>query len=176
MAFEKFPYSNFHDLNLDWIIQQVNEWAEQWAEVKQAYEEFDADLTEIFDDIEELQSLTSQNTQRINNLEASAGNLNNAVLALSEHVDAVAAIVDSNYTELNNRVSAIETSATFYMYSPFTGQYEPLENVITELASFHLQDALTASEYDALQMTAQAYDTKQLTAIQYDSSGRTLLP
>lgn len=176
MAFEKFPYSNFHDLNLDWIIQQVNTWAEQWKVVYEAYQEFSADLTEIFDDIEELQSLTTQNTQRINDLEAATGSLNNAMLALSQHVDAVAAIVDSNYTELNNRVSAIETSATFYMYSPFTGQYEPLESVIMELAAFHLQDALTASEYDALDMTASYYDGKQLTAIQYDSSGKTLLP
>ena len=23
MAFEQFPYSNFHDLNLDWIIREV---------------------------------------------------------------------------------------------------------------------------------------------------------
>lgn len=176
MAFERFPYTNFHDLNLDWIIQQVNTWAEQWKVVYTAYQEFDADLSEIFDDIDDLQARTDENTLRINNVESSAAQLNNAITALNDTVSALSILVNNYYTELNDRVSSIETSATFYMFSPFTGEYEPLETVILELAQFHLADALTAAEYDALDMTASAYDAKQLTAIQYDSSGKLLLP
>lgn len=25
MAFERFPYTNFHDLNLDWILEKIKE-------------------------------------------------------------------------------------------------------------------------------------------------------
>ena len=36
-------------------------------------------------------------------------------------------------------------------------------------------DALTAQQYDALNLTAQTYDNKKLTAYQYDFNGKSLL-
>ena len=30
--FRQFPYSNFHDLNLDWIINKIKELAADWDE------------------------------------------------------------------------------------------------------------------------------------------------
>lgn len=176
MVFENFPYTNFHDLNLDWIIKKFEEWGAQWAEVKAAYEQFNADFTELVDDIEALQVLTEEELRRINNLEAAAGSLDTRLTNLNLDLDALAVLVSAGYHELDNKIAAIETSATFYMFSPFTGAYEPLEDVILELAQFHLADALTATEYDTLDMSASYYDGKQLTAIQYDSSGKTLLP
>lgn len=62
-----------------------------------------------------------------------------------------------------------------YMTSPFTGQYVRLQVVINELASLHKSDALTASEYDALDITAAYYDGLDLTAYQYDWNGKTLV-
>ena len=62
-----------------------------------------------------------------------------------------------------------------YMTSPFTGQYVRLEVVINELASLHKDDALTASEYDALDLDAAYYDALDLTAYQYDWNGKTLV-
>lgn len=62
-----------------------------------------------------------------------------------------------------------------YMTSPFTGEYVRLEVVINELASLHKSDALTASEYDALDITASYYDGLDLTAYQYDWNGKTLV-
>lgn len=62
-----------------------------------------------------------------------------------------------------------------YMTSPFTGDYVRLEVVINELASLHKSDALTASEYDALDITAAYYDGLDLTAYQYDWNGKTLV-
>lgn len=62
-----------------------------------------------------------------------------------------------------------------YMTSPFTGEYVRLEIVINELASLHKSDALTASEYDALDITAAYYDGLDLTAYQYDWNGKTLV-
>ena len=32
--FHQYPYSNFHNLNLDEIIEQVNIWAEEWAQMQ----------------------------------------------------------------------------------------------------------------------------------------------
>lgn len=62
-----------------------------------------------------------------------------------------------------------------YMYSPFTGDYVPLQTVITELADLHMSDAITAAEYDALELTADDYDALEITAHDYDWSAKTIL-
>lgn len=63
----------------------------------------------------------------------------------------------------------------YYMYSPFTGDYVTIVTVINELAFLHRSDALTAAEYDALDLTASDYDNEEITAYNYDWSGKTIL-
>lgn len=62
-----------------------------------------------------------------------------------------------------------------YMFSPFTGQMEPLKSVILSLVGLHREDALTAQEYDLLDLDADAYDAYQVEAYDYDFSGKTIL-
>lgn len=65
-----------------------------------------------------------------------------------------------------------------YMYSPFTGEYVPLQTVISELASLHSdgpQGAITASEYDTLELTASDYDDLQISAYDYDWIAKSIL-
>ena len=176
MVFENFPYTNMHDLNLDWIIKKVEGWSVEWAEVKQAYTEFAYDLTTIEAQLDQLQRVADDHTLEIQNLNGLLAQDINELHQLKTNLDVAFNTLDGILSNMEGRIEAIETNATFYMYSPFTGQYEPLSQVILELASFHLADALTAAEYDALDMTAGYYDGKDLTAIQYDSSGKTLLP
>lgn len=176
MVFENFPYTNMHDLNLDWIIKKVEGWSVEWAEVKEAYEQFTYDLSTIEAALDQLQHVTDEHTLEIQNINGLLAQDINELHQLKTNLDAAFNTLGNVLSDMEGRINAIETSATFYMFSPFTGQYEPLEQVIMELASFHLQDALTAAEYDALDMTAGYYDGKDLTAIQYDSSGKTLLP
>lgn len=33
--FEQFPYTNFHDLNLDWVLEQIKEWGAQIEALKE---------------------------------------------------------------------------------------------------------------------------------------------
>ena len=61
------------------------------------------------------------------------------------------------------------------VYDPTTGFYSPLQTVIDNLYNDTRQDALTATEYDALDLTATAYAAYDLTAKEYDMSGKTLL-
>lgn len=64
---------------------------------------------------------------------------------------------------------------TYYMLSPFTGQMVLIKTVVMELAALHM-NALTASEYDALDLDADTYDAKDLSAYDYDWNGAALLP
>ena len=61
------------------------------------------------------------------------------------------------------------------VYDPTTGIYSPLQIVIDNLYGLGRTDALTASEYDALELTATNYDGYQLSAFSYDQNGKTLL-
>lgn len=58
---------------------------------------------------------------------------------------------------------------------PTTGLIEPLQTVIDNLYDTTREEAITASEYDALDLTATAYDAYDITAFNYDYYGKTIL-
>lgn len=58
--------------------------------------------------------------------------------------------------------------------SPFDGTYISIERAINELAALHM-NALTATEYDALEMDADTYDALELSAYDYDWNGAALV-
>ena len=61
------------------------------------------------------------------------------------------------------------------LYDPTTGILSPLQVVIDNIYGTSREDALTATEYDALQLTATAYDAYAVSAFDYDMYGKTLL-
>lgn len=61
------------------------------------------------------------------------------------------------------------------LYDPTTGVISPLQTVIDNLYGSTRENALTATEYDALDLTATAYDAYLITAFEYDKEGKTLL-
>lgn len=78
-------------------------------------------------------------------------------------------------TEINQTLEDFEIG-NVEVLNPMSGQMEPVTYVIDQLYDLFRTDALTAGEYDALDMTAQYYDGKQLTALAYDTLGKNLLP
>lgn len=63
-----------------------------------------------------------------------------------------------------------------YMMSPFTGEYVTVKSVVKDLAQLHIDEgAISATEYDALEITAEDFDALDLTAFQYDWFGKEIL-
>jgi helix-turn-helix protein len=62
-----------------------------------------------------------------------------------------------------------------YVYNPTTGEKQDLQSVINSLFDVSREDALSASEYDALALTATYYDGQDISAYDYDTVGKTLL-
>lgn len=60
------------------------------------------------------------------------------------------------------------------MYSPITGEIEPISQVVNELASLH-KNEITAQEFDNLDLTAQEFDDKNISAYDFDWQGKILL-
>lgn len=61
------------------------------------------------------------------------------------------------------------------VYNPATGEMQPLQDVINSLFDVSREDALTATEYDGLELTATYYDGQDISAYDYDTAGKTLL-
>lgn len=61
------------------------------------------------------------------------------------------------------------------VFDPTSGVINSLQNTIDNLYNASRTDALTATEYDALELSATAYDAYELTAQEYDRNGKTLL-
>lgn len=61
----------------------------------------------------------------------------------------------------------------YYMRSPFSGEIEPVKNVVMDLWGLHNQ-GISAGDFDALDMTAGEFDTLELQAYYYDMFGVTV--
>ena len=194
----QFPYSDFHELNIDWLIKQTKENNDK---IQNLEEEF-----------AKIEVVTEEHIQAMINASIAANNLSVYAAINQVKEDLTAALNDLN-VDLTNRYKAytdaqialqkiyIDNQDVFYfeqaksysdnnlslaksytdnqvleytmMINPITGVYEDVRNVVNDIVTyFHTADALTAIEYDALQLTAEDYDNYELTAYDYDFNGK----
>lgn len=83
------------------------------------------------------------------------------------------AYTDSAEARLQAQIEAIQIG-DISVIDPTTGILSPIQTVINNLAGSSA-DALSATEYDALNLTATAYDNYDITAYDYDFKGKALL-
>ena len=93
---------------------------------------------------------------------------------VNEQIANLRLYVDNEDALLNERIRQIEIG-NIKVYDPTTGLLSPIQVVIDNLYDLGRSNALTASEYDALELTATVYDAYELTARDYDVNGKTLL-
>lgn len=196
MAFTSYPWSNIHELNLDWIIKTTKEVSEHIAELEAVREELERtseqikreiiELTNRVSGVEDLYNtftedinaefaeLRAENIATFNSLTAS---INAQFETLETQVLRELANFSEDLTRLETELRSVLNNlpSVIQMVSPYSGEMETLETIINELANSGRDNSLTASEYDALTLTAQTYDSKNITAYQYDWQGKILL-
>ena len=187
----QFPYSDFHELNLDWIIKKTKE--------------LEDTTTYLVDEFSKIHILTEEYIQTMIDAAIEA---NNEAIAqqlielkaeitteykgyVTAQINALTTYIDNQDVHYNDLAQGyadtalseakdyVDTEVLDYtmMINPITGVYEDVRNVVDDIVSyFHTEDALTAAEYDALDLTASAYDAYQLTAYDYDFNGKIRLP
>lgn len=61
------------------------------------------------------------------------------------------------------------------VFDPTSGELNDLQSTLDNMYGATREEALTATEYDALDLTATAYDGYDITAFNYDRYGKTIL-
>ena len=190
--FEQFPYTNFHDLNLDQIAKKI----EELESLKQAIAEVNAlaialreEMHTVEGRIDNIENLYANFVDTINRrFNELAQSLRDDISLLEQDLqqqladyeaqtdarmdtfEASLFTLDARLTHvLNNLPSEIQ------IVSPYTGELTSLDVLIYQLANGGRSDSITAGAYDALALTASAYDAYNMTAYQYDWSAATIL-
>lgn len=187
----KYPYSNLHELNLDWLIDETRKLMSEMKAVQEILSQIEI-MTE--DQIKALinSAIATNNIEVYNKMLDYYNQVTNEYKSYCNSQIAQFKIYVDNqdiyYDELaKGYATTAQTNANAYtddkvlnytmMISPITGQYEDVRVVVDEIvAYFHTEDSLTASEYDGFDLTATYYDSKDLTAYDYDFNGKLRLP
>lgn len=136
-----FPYTNFHDLNLDWIIEYVKS---AKSEIEDLINQFENLIVQTTGD--STNKVMSQNavTEQLNYLSSRINTLNTTVeeltAKLNEDIANLAEFeteTDSNFSSDRNRLSTIEESIKrFYVIVTHTEESNTLNVSFSDLLSY----------------------------------------
>lgn len=154
---------------LNEVILEVNatsefleKYKDQYDEVKRMMEELIISINNRFAEIEsELETDFNQLTNQVLDL------INNNYTLLKNYID-------EKYDDLEYKIEHISIDS-IQLRDPSTGLVSNIQVVINNLFNTFNTDALTASEFDALDLTATAFENYQITAYEFDTQGKIIL-
>lgn len=136
-----FPYTNFHDLNLDWIIEYVKS---AKSEIEDLINQFENLIVQTTGD--STNKVMSQNavTVQLNYLSSRINSLNTTVEELTNKVNQDIANLasfegetESNFNSVRSRLSTIENSLTrFYVFVTHTATENTINVSMSELLNY----------------------------------------
>lgn len=161
MAFEQFPYSNFHDLNLDWILGQLKGFQAELTEfrlrldtiregilsdakaytdaaIAEKYNEFQQQYNELVTQVDQFQTAINNTLQGFQDQFDDYKERTTAeVLSAKAYTDAA---IQQNNDYLLDEIT--KQTIGIKVLNPFTGKYVPIQDMIDYLSDFHLENAI----------------------------------
>ena len=158
------------------ILKKLNSMIAQLNANTQFIEEYSGKIEEIEAEIkalrEEMTEFENEITLEISNRFAEIVVQLQSMIAST--LTQANAYTDGKVAMLEEEIQSI-VAGQITVYDPTTGIVSPLQTVIDNLYGSTRDDALTATEYDALDLTASTYDGYDITAFDYDKYGKTIL-
>lgn len=180
--FDLYPYSDFHELNMDYFIKVINAMQEQLdtfegdvLDKAKAYtdEQLNARISTFENDLAEFENLVNANMElfetNINNRVDTLENetfpefvtyVNKQIELMNSRISAFRAYIDNRMAEYDTYIKAYIASQLLDLkvINIFTGETVSVQEMLDYLATFHLTNALTYSELNALQITYQQFN------------------
>lgn len=124
-------------------------------ELEEDYQQFKIEIDEDIDN--RFRELTYQLTTEINNQ-----------LAIMRYY------IDTQYQELNQKIDDV-IAGDIKIYDPTTGVLSPIQVVVDNLFDMNRTNAITCSEFDAIELTASEFDAIEISAYNFDVNGKDLI-
>ena len=161
------------------FLEMLRKFYKYLHELTEASKEMSDDIIELRTEINNFEDEINAEIQRINDIlveyDIKIERVKNELqVYVNDQIANLRLYVDNEDALLNERIRQIEIG-NIKVYDPTTGLLSPIQVVIDNLYDLGRSNALTASEYDALELTATVYDAYDLTARDYDVNGKTLL-
>ena len=194
----KYPYLDFHELNLDWVIAKITEFDKKLDEYEdtvlaKAKEYTDSAIQESYSSlVTEFNEFKNEVTTLISDLDSRydefVNTVNNRmtitdanVAAISRKVDLVLdeanaytnqAIINNNDYIIDQTTKALET-VTVLNY--FTGARISIQDMFDYLAHFHLQNAISVDTLVLRTKTVNELVAYNMTMTQLATNGATII-
>ena len=191
----KYPYSDFHELNLDWILETVSNLEKRVDNLKnefldqannytdEKFAEFKNDLAELEQELNtvvgELQEQYSEFTRVIN---ARIQFIQNDIDDLNQKIDAeiIGANEYTNQAIMQNNNYLIEKLSeslnSLLVINFFTGEKITIQAMFDTLAKLHIQEPLTYTEYAEKNITNENLSLLNITYTDLVLKGKQLIP
>lgn len=160
-----FPYTNFHDLNLDWIIEYLKS---AKSEVEDLIKQFENLIVQTTGD--STTQVMSQNavTTQVNFLSSRINTLNTAVEELTANLAEFETETASNFSSDRNRLSTIENTLTrFYVFVRHTATEDTINVSMSELINYrtraNVRYYIQDSVYNFVRCAYEAYSPQSTT-------------
>lgn len=167
-----FPYTNFHDLNLDWIIEYVKSTK---SEIEDLINQFENLIVQTTGD--STNKVMSQNavTEQLNYLSSRINTLNTTVEELTAKLNEdIANLAEfetetaSNFSSDRRRLSTIENSLTrFYVFVRHTATEDTINVSMSELINYrtraNVRYYIQDSVYNFVRYAYEAYSPQSTT-------------
>ena len=197
MFTQNYPYTDYHNLNLDWVISKVKEFEERVNNIEsnileQAKEYVDEQLKLAIVTLEaDYNNFINEVNGKIAGLDESYDDfvkeVSDRIVLINARIDKMQDTVDSvlaqanSYTQqaiINNNEYIIEQTtkalSTVTVVNYFTGQRVSIQNMFDYLAQFHLQNAINFGQMNTRALTYTQFNSLNMTYTDLALNGGTL--
>lgn len=180
----KYPYTDFHELNADYLLERLKDVEEKLATIKEDIESevlawvqtqlepYERQLNDLITEVQNLERSTeetlAQYDTRINNF---INQVNAQIVEIrTELVNSINAVnaltdlkIEQNNIYLLNEITE-NVGNLFMVLNPFTGEIVTIQDMVDYLSAFHINDAI---DYDTMATRALTYTQVDALNISY---------
>lgn len=180
----KYPYTDFHQLNADYLLKRLKNIEDTLATLEEKIEgevlvwvqeylaPYEKKLNDLIKEVEDLSEYTKETLEgydtTITNFETT---VNNAIAQIRQDlIDSIAAVnsltdlkIEQNNIYLLNEITE-NVGNLFVVLNPFTGETVSIQDMVDYLSAFHITDSI---DYDTMATRALTYNQVDALNITY---------
>lgn len=168
-----------------WLQTNLNKCIEWLTQLQKDFDNIDLNFEELQREIDLIREHITLVDSQITALQENKADKTEVASALEALRLDLESLIESDYSILKEYVDTQDENLQYQIdhfdidnikvYDPTTGLLEEIQVVIDNIYDQTRDEAITAGEFDSLELTATEYDSKELTAFNFDRYGKTLL-